>query len=104
MSNPRRANGTKRDAIARRWRNIGAPCAICGRPIDYTLPPYQPGSFEVDEIVPVRAGGDPLDFSNTQPVHRQCNQWKYREEERALKNAKRAAESSRPPVLTSRRW
>ena len=30
-------------------------------------------SFEVDEIVPVSKGGDPLDFANTQPAHRSCN-------------------------------
>ena len=33
-------------------------------------------SFEVDEIVPVSKGGDPLDFGNTQPAHRICNQRK----------------------------
>jgi hypothetical protein len=33
-------------------------------------------SFEVDEKVPVSRGGDPLDFDNTQPSHRICNQKK----------------------------
>lgn len=33
-------------------------------------------AFEVDEIVPVSRGGDPLDFDNTQPAHRACNQRK----------------------------
>lgn len=76
MSNPRRKNGSRRDAIRRRWKAIGAPCALCGHAIDYSLPAGHPMSFEVDEIVPVSKGGDPLDFSNTQPAHRICNQRK----------------------------
>lgn len=74
--NPRYSNGARRRAIRERWRSIGAPCALCGKPIDYTLPARHPMSFEVDEIVPVSKGGDPLDFSNTQPAHRICNQRK----------------------------
>ncbi len=74
--NPRYANGARRRAIRDRWRAIGAPCALCGLDIDYDLPAGHPMSFEVDEIVPVSRGGDPLDFSNTQPAHRICNQRK----------------------------
>ena len=33
-------------------------------------------SFEVDEIVPVSLGGDPLDRSNVQATHRICNERK----------------------------
>jgi hypothetical protein len=32
-----------------------------------------PMAFVVDEIVPVSKGGDPLDFTNTQPTHWICN-------------------------------
>ncbi len=81
--NPRRANGARRDAIRKRWRAIGAPCALCGRPIDYSLGMVldlrtgkrraHPMSFVVDEIVPVSKGGSPLDFANTQPAHWICN-------------------------------
>lgn len=78
-SNPRRANGSRRDAIRARWRSIGAPCALCGRQIDYSLgmivdertgkrKPH-PMSFVVDEVVPVAFGGDPLAFDNTRPAH-----------------------------------
>ena len=74
--NPRYANGHRRRAIRDRWRSIGAPCALCGKPIDYSLPAGHPMSFEVDEVVPVGKGGDPLDFGNTQPCHRLCNQGK----------------------------
>ena len=80
--NPRRANGSRRDAIRARWRSIGDPCHICGKPIAYDLgmvvdengrrKPH-PMSFVVDEIVPVSRGGDPLDFANTRPAHWICN-------------------------------
>ena len=82
-SNPRKANGTRRRKIRARWKAIGAPCALCGKPIDYSLGMVvdrrtgkrrpHPMSFVVDEIVPVSRGGDPLDFSNTQPAHWICN-------------------------------
>jgi len=54
----------------------GLPCQICGRPIDYSLPPGHPWSFEVDEDVPVSRGGSPLSMENTGPAHRECNQRK----------------------------
>lgn len=82
-TNPRRANSSRRNLIVRRWRMIGAPCALCGKPIDYSLGRipdpltgsyrWHPMSFVVDEIIPVALGGDPLDFENTQPAHRICN-------------------------------
>ena len=81
--NPRRANGSARNAIRKRWRAIGAPCALCGMPIDYSLGMVtdprtgkrrmHPMAFVVDEIVPVSQGGNPLDFANTQPTHWICN-------------------------------
>lgn len=81
--NARYANGSRRRAIQKRWRAIGAPCAICGKPIDYSLGMVtdertgkrrpHPMSFVVDEIVPVSKGGDPLDFANTRPAHWICN-------------------------------
>lgn len=81
MGNPRRANGARRDSIRARWRAIGDPCHICGHPIDYSLGMItvngkrrpHPMSFVVDEIVPVKYGGDPLDFNNTRPAHWICN-------------------------------
>ena len=72
--NPRRKNGTLRNRIRARIRARGLPCALCGGPIDYSLPAGDPWSFEVDEIVPVSKGGDPLDIANCQPAHRVCNQ------------------------------
>lgn len=82
-ANPRKANGSRRRAIRARWRAMGAPCALCGMAIDYSLGMVMdprtgkrrphPMSFVVDEIVPVACGGDPLDFANTQPTHWICN-------------------------------
>ena len=82
-TNPRYANGSRRRAIRARWKSIGAPCALCGKPIDYTLGMVtdpgtgirrpHPMSFVVDETVPVSLGGDPLDFNNTRPAHWICN-------------------------------
>lgn len=75
-ANPRRSNGSKRTALRNRVKAMGLPCALCGRPIDYTLPAGHPMSYELDEIVPVSLGGDPLDKDNVQPTHRICNQKK----------------------------
>lgn len=94
-SNPRYSNGSRRRAIRARWRAIGAPCALCGHAIDYTLPAGHPMSFEVDEIVPVSKGGDPLDFANTQPAHRMCNQRKGNGAPRKGKPPKRGLPTSR---------
>ncbi len=59
--------------IHRRAIAKGKPnCALCGESIDYGLPHLDPGSFVVDHVVPLAAGGtDTLD--NKQPAHRQCN-------------------------------
>lgn len=81
--NPRKANGNARRKIRDRWRAIGAPCALCGQPIDYSLGMVtdpvtgkrrpHPMSYVVDEIVPVSQGGSPFDMENTRPAHWICN-------------------------------
>jgi 5-methylcytosine-specific restriction endonuclease McrA len=48
-------------------------CWICGGPVDKNLPPHQPDSPEVDEVIPVSLGGDPLDRRNCRLAHRLCN-------------------------------
>lgn len=97
--NPRRANGTRRTALRKRVAALGLPCALCGQPIDYSLPPGHPMSYELDEIVPVSKGGDPLDPANVQPAHRLCNQRKG--DGRALSRSKAVFPSKQP---TSREW
>lgn len=79
VSNPRYANGNTRRKIRARWMAIGDPCHICGKPIDYSLgmvtdprtgkKRMHPMAFVVDEIVPVKFGGDPLRWDNTRPAH-----------------------------------
>ena len=75
-NNPRYRNYLARVALRNRVKAMGLPCALCGRPIDYTLPAGDPMSYELDEIIPVSLGGDPLDLDNVQPAHRICNQRK----------------------------
>ena len=81
-ANPRKRNGAARRKIREKWKSIGDPCHLCGKPIDYTLgmvtgpdgktKPH-PMSFVVDEIVPVSRGGDPYSIANTRPAHWICN-------------------------------
>ena len=54
----------------------GLPCAICGRPIDYSLRCPHPMSFEVDHKDPCARGGALYDRGNLQPAHRICNERK----------------------------
>ena len=99
--NPRRSNGHRRNKIRQRLKAIGAPCSWCGKPINYDLPAGHEMAFEVDEIVPVWKGGDPLDFDNCQALHRRCNREKY-QQERA--EAERRRNEAPKPVKASRRW
>ena len=69
-------NGHRRRILRNRVKQMGLPCAICGRPIDYSLPAGDPWSYELDEIVPVALGGSELDPDNVQPAHRICNEKK----------------------------
>ena len=48
-------------------------CGICGLPVDVTLPAGQPGSPEVDEIIPASKGGSPYRRDNCRLTHRLCN-------------------------------
>lgn len=74
--NPRVANGHRRRQLRKRVLAEETHCALCGQPVDVTLPAGLPESPEVDEIIPVSLGGDPLDRDNCQLVHRLCNQRK----------------------------
>lgn len=112
--NARRANGSARDALRGWLRSQGRPCWICrefGRAgeIDYALPPGHPMCFEVDELVPVSLGGDPLDPANVDAAHRRCNQWRgNRTVEQVRMVARRArrkgAKGAPGPLPTSRDW
>lgn len=49
-------------------------CYLCGDAIDYSLPRGLPGSPEMDDIIPVSMGGNPVDANNLMAVHKICNQ------------------------------
>lgn len=75
-------------------------CAICDGPVDKTLPPHDPGAPEVDEIIPVSLGGDPLAWTNVRLTHRLCNQ------KRGNRPDTTSAPTGEGPAApsTSRRW
>jgi len=87
--NHHRRRDRHRRAIARNQPD----CALCGLPIDYTLPTPHPMSYEVDHIVPIAQGGAD-NLHNKQAAHRRCN---------------RAASDKRPKraavwFITTRTW
>ena len=101
MSMQCNANGHRRRTLRKRVAARREPCAICGQPIDYNLPAGHPMAYELDEIVSRWKGGSPIDAKNVQPVHRCCNQQKYKDE-RAAQEAKRLEAPSLPKA--SRKW
>jgi len=107
--NPRYANGTRRTKLRRWLRSQGRPCWICrafGRDgtIDYSLPARHPLSFEVDELVPVSLGGDPLDPFNVDATHRCCNQWRSNRSVAEVLEAAQGETSRSTAGKTSREW
>lgn len=108
-SNPRSANGNARRKLRAWLRSQGRPCWICrafGRPgeIDYSLPAGHPLSFEVDELVPVSLGGDPLDRGNVDATHRCCNQWRSNRPVTEVVAMATGAGGRRSQGKTSRSW
>ena len=72
--NPRRRNGSRRTRLRKRVLAAYDVCWLCGRPVDKGLPPGHPWSGEVDEVIPVSRGGDPLAWDNVRLAHRICNE------------------------------
>ena len=68
-------NTTKRDRHRRQIKARRGPCAICGQPIDYTLPYLHPMEFVADHIIPFAKGG-PDTLENKAAAHRACNRAK----------------------------
>lgn len=52
-------------------------CAICGKPVDFTLTHPHPLSPSLDHIIPISKGGHPSDIDNLQLTHFCCNRQKY---------------------------
>ncbi len=74
VSNPRVANGHRRRQLRARVLASESDCWLCGQAVDKTLHHHDPMAPEVDEVVPVSLGGDPLSRANTRLAHRLCNQ------------------------------
>ena len=80
-SNPRWRTG-ERKKLQARYRALGLPCGLCGKPINYELGMIvdpvtgkrrpHPMSFVIDEIVPISKGGA-VTWDNTRPCHWVCN-------------------------------
>lgn len=52
----------------------GLPCHICGKSIDYDLPPGRPGTFELDHLIPRTQAPDLVhEPDNWRPAHLACN-------------------------------
>lgn len=60
-----------RKRVARQVR-AGAPCVLCGRPIDLSIRYPDPDSFTVDHRVPTSHGGRD-DYDLLRPAHNRCN-------------------------------
>lgn len=74
-----RRDSTIQNRMREHVRKRGGNCAICGDPIDYTIPYYLPGTrtpnpeaFVADHKVPLDKGGR-HDLANAQPAHWRCN-------------------------------
>ena len=79
-NDPRRANGTKRNAVKRRVFREENVCHLCDQWVDKGLPRWLPGSPELDELVPIAFGGDPFDRANIKLAHRRpcyCNRLRW---------------------------
>lgn len=107
-ANPRRGNSTRRNQARQTIKRRHLPCALCGQPIDYSLPAGHPMSYELDEIIPVSKGGSPYRLSNLQPAHRICNARRsnksmeeWRSQQKIIKNTKNMQKKLN---ILSRKW
>lgn len=86
-NNPRYKNGNYRRKLRARFKAMGEPCYLCGKPIMYDQPSnYKfPYSLVIDEDIPCSrwrefgyssAEEACMDIHNTHPMHYLCNQIK----------------------------
>lgn len=76
-SNIRHRNGWRRKQVVAEVLASEDTCFLCGKPVDKSLPPGQPGSPEIDEDIPVSRGGSFIDRRNCHLAHRLCNGIKH---------------------------
>ena len=75
-------NSAMQNRMRQHVKRTGGNCHICGQPIDYDLPYYQPGSrrpnpdaYVADHVNPIDNGGA-HDTTNAKPAHWRCNSTK----------------------------
>lgn len=105
-TNPRRLRPGLRDRIVTRVLYEEDHCHLCGGWVDTTMRAHQPGSPEVDEIIPVSKGGSPVDRDNCRLAHRACNRDRSNEDlDTYLARRNGTARPLRTETTTSpRRW
>lgn len=106
-ANPRKANGARRRAVTARVMHEEDSCHLCGGYVDTTLPPHQPGSPEIDEIIPVSKGGSPVNRKNCRLAHRACNNHRSNQDLHVYLARRRAENPGPLPTVTSettRNW
>lgn len=68
--------GPQRQVYERNRKRIFAmysTCALCGKPVDFSLKYPDPMSATIDHIVPISLGGSPIELENLQLAHNACN-------------------------------
>lgn len=71
--------GEHRTALEKNKKRIYATqtvCALCGKPVDFSLRYPNPLAPSIDHIIPINRGGHPSDISNLQLAHWTCNRQK----------------------------
>lgn len=63
-------------------------CALCGKPVDFSLKYPDPWSPTIDHIIPINKGGHPSDINNLQLAHFRCNRLKADKIVETTKNKK----------------
>ncbi|MDR1266596.1 MAG: HNH endonuclease [Propionibacteriaceae bacterium] len=72
MTKPRGLDDHEYRKRVKALRDLRIPrCWICGRAIDYTLPPRHTMGFTADHVEPRSLGGDL--YGELRPAHRACN-------------------------------
>lgn len=102
--NPRVTNGHRRRELRARVLAAYDTCALCGHPVDKTLHHHNPGAPEVDEIIPVSRGGNPLLWSNVQLTHRLCNQRKSNNTNHTARATNTVRQRASTPIIASPDW
>lgn len=101
MGNPRYKNGHLRRKIRAQVLREEHHCWICGQTVNTQLTHGQPLSPEIDEILPVSRGGNPLDRTNCRLAHRICNQKRGAGTQEV---AHMQLEQITKPIRTTRNW